>query len=106
MQDRINTQVIYRFALAQVECTGYCKQNITSLALLVWRDSNIVDQPTTPRGRATKITITRHQEDKVKQPAQDNCKTRRDTKQCTTKHRTKYSSTIPAEEITDSGRVL
>ena len=40
-QDGFNTQVIYRFALAQVECTSYnvlpnnCKQNITSLSLLV-----------------------------------------------------------------------
>ena len=39
-QDRIDTQVIYRFALAQVECTSYfllndCKQNIASLSLLV-----------------------------------------------------------------------
>ena len=31
-QDRINTQVIYRFALAQV---NNCKQNITLLSLLV-----------------------------------------------------------------------
>ena len=39
-QDRINTQVIYRFALAQVGCTSYClltncKQKITSLSLFV-----------------------------------------------------------------------
>ena len=34
--DRINAQVIYRFALAQVECTSNnFKQNITSLSLLV-----------------------------------------------------------------------
>ena len=38
--DRINTQVIYRFALAQVKCTisvllSNCKQSITSLLLLV-----------------------------------------------------------------------
>ena len=38
-QDRINTQVIYRFALAQVNCTrklyiSNCKQSITSLSLL------------------------------------------------------------------------
>ena len=37
--DRINTRVIYRFALDQVECTSYfllsnCKHNITSLSLL------------------------------------------------------------------------
>ena len=32
----INTQVIYRFALATSECTSkYLKQNITSLSLLV-----------------------------------------------------------------------
>ena len=39
-QDRINTQVAYRFASAQVECTRWCftyhfKQNTTSLSLLV-----------------------------------------------------------------------
>ena len=39
-QDRINAQVIYRFALAQVVCTSKCllnnsKQNITSLSLFV-----------------------------------------------------------------------
>ena len=39
-QDRINTQVIYRFALAQVGCTSYClltncKQKITSLSVFV-----------------------------------------------------------------------
>ena len=39
-QDRINTQVIYRFALAQIECKvsvllNNCKQNNTSLSLLV-----------------------------------------------------------------------
>ena len=39
-QDRIYTEVIYRFELAQVECTfdvllNSCKQNITSLSLLV-----------------------------------------------------------------------
>ena len=39
-QDRINTQVIYRFALAQMECKvsvllNNWKQNITSLSLLV-----------------------------------------------------------------------
>ena len=39
-QDRINTQVIYRFALAEEKCTvnvllNNCKQNITSLSLLV-----------------------------------------------------------------------
>ena len=38
--DRINTQVIYGFALAQMECTinvlvNNCKQNISSLSLLV-----------------------------------------------------------------------
>ena len=38
-QDSINTKVINRFALTQVECTSYflfsdCKQNITSLSLL------------------------------------------------------------------------
>ena len=38
--NRINTQVSYRFMLAQVECTSYilltkCKHNITSLSLLV-----------------------------------------------------------------------
>ena len=38
-QDRINTQVIYRFALAQVECTCQCftynyKQNMMSLSNL------------------------------------------------------------------------
>ena len=41
-QDSINTKVIYRFALTQVECTSYflfndCKQNITSLSLLAGR---------------------------------------------------------------------
>ena len=40
LQDRINTQVIYRLALAQVERTSSillnnCKQNCTSLSLLV-----------------------------------------------------------------------
>ena len=39
-QDGINTQVIYRFALAQAGCTCYfllnnSKQSITSLSLLV-----------------------------------------------------------------------
>ena len=39
-QDRINTQVIYRFALEQVGCTSSClltncKQKITSLSLFV-----------------------------------------------------------------------
>ena len=39
-QDRINTQVIYRLELAQVECTSKfllnnCKQNITPRSLLV-----------------------------------------------------------------------
>ena len=39
-QDRINTQMICRLALAQVECTNLislnnCKQNITSLVLFV-----------------------------------------------------------------------
>ena len=39
-QDMINTQVIYRFASAQVKCThgcllSNCKQTITSLSLLV-----------------------------------------------------------------------
>ena len=38
--DRINTQVIYRFALDHVACTNHvllnnCNQNITSLSLLV-----------------------------------------------------------------------
>ena len=41
-QDSINTKVIYRFALTQVECTSYfsfsdCKQNIPSLSLLAGR---------------------------------------------------------------------
>ena len=41
-QDSINTKVIYRLALTQVECTSYflsndCKQNITSLSLLAGR---------------------------------------------------------------------
>ena len=41
-QDSINTKVIYRFALTQVECTSYflfsdCKQNITSLSVLAGR---------------------------------------------------------------------
>ena len=34
--DIINTQVTYRFALAQVECTSkcyFCKQNMTSMSL-------------------------------------------------------------------------
>ena len=36
--DRINTQVIYRFALAQGSVQGNnCKQNITSLSLLAGR---------------------------------------------------------------------
>ena len=39
-RDRINTQVIYRFTLAKAECKSHvllnnCKQNITSLSLLV-----------------------------------------------------------------------
>ena len=38
-QDSINTKVLYRFALTQVECTSYflfsvCKHNITSLSHL------------------------------------------------------------------------
>ena len=41
-QDRINTQVIYRFTLAQVERSSLCfnkgfKQRITSLSLLAGR---------------------------------------------------------------------
>ena len=46
-QDRIDTQVIYQFALALVESTVYivlnnCKQNTTSLSLLVGTTVNLV----------------------------------------------------------------
>ena len=36
-QDRTNTQVCYRFLLAQVVCTSKCKQKMTSLSSLAGR---------------------------------------------------------------------
>ena len=44
--DRINTHVIYRLALVQVECTRYClthnfKQNMVSLSFLAGRTVNM-----------------------------------------------------------------
>ena len=43
LQDRINTQVICRFGLAQVECTSkFCKQKITPLSLLAGTTVNAI----------------------------------------------------------------
>ena len=55
--------------------------------------SQTADKPVAPRGRATQQPRDTRKTNKPEQPAlslphQYDCKTRMDTKQCTTKHRT------------------
>ena len=54
--------------------------------------SQTTDNPNAPQGRAAQPSRDRRKTNQAKQPAlsphQDDCNTRMDTKQCTTKHRT------------------